>query len=133
MDHLCHKKRTFLLVVDHGSRYVEIAKLETSTTSAEVIERLRSIFARHGIPEILVSDNGPQFSSAEFAKFGNSCGFTHVTSSPSFPQSNGEAEGAVETVKKLLDKASDPYMALLCYRTTPLHNGFSPAQLLMGR
>ena len=91
-DLFCHKKRTFLLVVDYRSRYVEIAKLETSTTSTEVIERLKSIFARHGIPEILVSDNGLQFSSAEFAKFGNSYGFTHVTSSPSFPQSNAEAE-----------------------------------------
>lgn len=59
-------------------------------------------------------------------------GFRHVTCSPKFAQSNGEAEGHVQTVKRLLKKAQDPYLALLAYRATPLSNGYSPAQLLMG-
>ena len=72
-----------------------------------------------------MSNNRPQFSSAEFAKFGSSYGFIHVTSDPSFPQSNGEAaRGAVKIVKRLLHKASDPYMTLLCYKATLLGKCF---------
>ena len=122
----------YLLVVDYHSRYVEIAKL-TPTRSEDVIVHLKSIFSRHGIPEIFFSDNGPQFSSRQFTDFSLAYGFKHVTSSPKFAQSNGEAERHVQTVKRLLKKAQDPYLALLAYRATPLSNGYSPAQLLMGR
>ena len=59
--------------------------------------------------------------------------FTHVTSSPKHPQTNGEAERAVKTFKQLQKKNKDPYMALLMYGASPLQNGFSPAELLMGR
>ena len=58
----------------------------------------------------------------------------HVTSSPLYPQSNGQVERTVQTVKRLLRNAADPCMALLCYRATPLPwCDFSPAELLMGR
>ena len=59
--------------------------------------------------------------------------FTHITSSPYHPQGNGEAERAVQTIKILLKKAQDPYIALLNYRTTPLQHGSSPSELLMSR
>lgn len=122
----------YLLVVDYYSRYVEIAKLGP-TRSSDVIVHLKSMFARHGIPETLISDNGPQFSGQDMHAFAAHYGFVHTTSSPRFPQSNGESERAVKTIKNLLKKSSDPYLAMLAYRATPLSNGFSPAQLLMGR
>ncbi|XP_051905587.1 uncharacterized protein K02A2.6-like [Hippocampus zosterae] len=124
--------KTYLLVVDYMSRYVEIASL-ASSKSDEVIRHLKSIYARHGIPDRLVSDGGPQFSGTGFRAFAESYGFRHITSSPRYPQGNAEAERAVQTVKGLLKKADDPYLALLAYRATPLENGYSPAQLLMGR
>lgn len=97
------------------------------------VVHLKSIFARHGVPQIFFSDNATQYSSQEFKDFAAAYGFTHNTSSPRFAQSNGEAERQMQTVKNLLKKANDPYLALLAYRATPLANGYSPAQLLMGR
>lgn len=97
------------------------------------IQRLKSIFARHGIPDTLVSDNGPQFVSKQFAKFAQSYGFRHVTSSPRHPQANGEAERMVKTIKEILRKAEDPYLSLLAYRNTAGITGLSPAQILMSR
>ena len=72
--------------------------------SLETIGHMKSIFARHGIPELLVSDNGPQYSSIEFQKFVIDYGFKHITSSPKHPQSNGAAERAVQTIKSMLKK-----------------------------
>ena len=126
------KGLTYLLVVDYFSKYIEISKLE-GESSQEVIQRLKSIFARHGIPQQVMSDNGPQYSSIEFSKFAKAYQFVHSTSSPKFPQSNGEAERAVRTIKGLLKKAEDPYAALLEYRSTPVTCGYSPAELLMNR
>jgi transposase InsO family protein len=126
------KQETYLLVVDYFSRYIEIARLNRPTTT-EVVTHLKSLFARHGIPETLVSDNGPQYASREFAEFAQDYEFHHRTSSPYFPQGNGEAERAVGTIKSLLGKKGDPYKALLAYRSTPLQIGYSPAELLMGR
>ena len=94
------------------------------------INHLKIFFARHGIPETLISDNGPQYASQEFKEFAREYEFRHTTSSPYFPQGNGEAEQAVGTVLK---KSGDPYKALLAYRSTPLQMGYSPSQLLMGR
>ena len=131
-DLFYYSGRWYLLVVDYYSRYVEVALLEELNTR-HVVLHMKSIFARHGIPEILTSDNGPEYASEEFRKCVREYAFQHVTSSPKYPQSNGAAERAVQTMKSLLKKENDPYMALLAYRTSPLENGASPAELLMGR
>ena len=122
----------YLLVVDYLSAFVEISKL-SSTTSASIVNHMTSMFARHGVPEVVVTDNGPQYASDTFRRFAAARGFLHTTSSPRFPQSNGEAERAVKTLKCLLAKSDNPYDTLLAYRSTPLSNGYSPAELLMGR
>ena len=119
-------------VVNYYSRYIEISKLN-GTTADDIIDHTKSIFARHGIPELVYSDNGPQFHSEAYKQFASDYQFTHITSSPLYPQSNGEAERAVGTIKSLLRKEGDPYLALLVYRSTPLAVGFSPAELLMSR
>ena len=123
----------YLLVVDYFSRFPEIAKL-ASTTSVAVITSLKSIFARHGIPQIVRSDNGPQYVSQEFSMFAKLYGFQHTTSSPRYPQSNGQAERTVKTVKQMLKQSEDPYLVLLNYCATPLPwCNRSPAELSMGR
>ena len=127
-----HQGRSYLLVVDYYSRFIEVAPL-TSTTTSSVVQHMKSMFARHGIPDTVVTDNGPQYSSTEFSVFSTQYGFQHLTSSPLYPQANGLAERSVRTAKSLLDSTDDPYLAILAYHSTPLEHGFSPAQLLMSR
>ena len=124
---------SYLLIVDYFSRYPEVIKLK-STTSRGIIEAMKAVFSRYGIPQTVRSDNGPQYSSEEFSKFAAEYNFYHETSSPHFAQSNGQAERTVQTMKNLLRESTDPYMVLLTYRSTPLPwCGLSPAELLMGR
>ena len=126
-------EKHYIVVPDYYSRYPEVIRL-TSTTSASIITAMKSVFSRHGIPHTVVSDNGPQYVSAEMKKFSNLYGFNHVTTSLHYPQSNGFAERMVKTIKKLLSSSSDVYMALLSYRSTPLPwCSLSPTELLMGR
>ncbi|XP_070549174.1 uncharacterized protein [Ptychodera flava] len=118
--------------MDYYSRYLEIIHM-TSTTSEQVIGKLQNLFARWGIPEEIFSNNGPQFSSAEFQEFGRKYRFRCTTSSPHYPQSNGEAESGVRIAKKIL-KQDDVFLALMSYRATPIAaTGMSPCQLMMGR
>lgn len=132
MDLFHLKGQEYLLVVDYTSRFPEVLALK-NTSAASVVNACKSVFARFGIPEVVRSDNGPQFGSREFHSFAYTYGFQHITSSPRYPQSNGEVERMVRTVKDLLWKSSDPFLALMVYRDTVGASGFSPAQLLMGR
>ena len=76
-----------MLCVDYYSKYPEIAKL-TGTPSQHVVTALKSMFSQHGIPDEVMSDNGPQFLSAEFRTFAESWEFVRTMSSPGYPQSN---------------------------------------------
>ena len=132
-DLFYYRGKNYLLVVDYYSRYPEVAEL-SSTTSRNVISALKSMFSRHGIPDLLHSDNGPQFSSEELNQFAKSYDFELSTSSPYYPQGNGLVERMVKTIKSLFNKSEDRYLSLLIYRSTPLPwCGLSPSSLLMGR
>ena len=120
------------MVIDYFSRWPEIIYLE-ETTSTYVIGKLKILIARFSIPEIVVSDNGPQFGSAIFKQFGQEYGFQHHKSDPYFPQENGCAERAVRTAKRILAQ-DDIFMSLMTFRATPLDTtGYSPTQLLVCR
>ena len=129
--------RVLLVVSDYYSNFIEVARL-SNLTSCAVIKELKAIFARYGVPDTLVTDNGSQFSSAEFAVFAKTWVFEHKTSLPTYPQSNGKAEKAVQTVKTLFTKCkasgTSEFQALLDWRNMPTAGiGTSPAQHLMGR
>ena len=122
----------YLFIVDYFSKWPEISKLD-NLSAKNVISYMKSQISRYGIPDELISDNGPQFACEEFAQFMKDYDIKHTTSSPYHLQANGQAERTVQTVKRLLVKEKDPYKALLDYRNSPLDTGFSPAQLFLGR
>lgn len=131
--------KMFLIAIDAHSKWIEAHSM-TSITSTATIEKLRSIFAEHGIPAVLVSDNGPSLVSTEFKQFLTKNGIKHVTSAPYHPASNGLAERAVrvfkEGVKKMGEGSVETKVSrfLLKYRTTPqTTTGETPAELLMNR
>ena len=93
----------YLIVVDYYSNFIEIDLL-TSQTSTRTITLLKKHFARYGIPRVIVSDGGPQFTSQEFNSFMTSWGISHHTSSPMHQRANGKAESAVKIMKSLLIK-----------------------------
>ena len=95
-----------LVICDYYSNFIEVERI-THTTTGGVTKALKAQFARYGVPDTVVSDNGPQLSSKEFATFSKSWGFTHVMSSPHYPQSNGKAKNAVKTLKQLFKKCHD--------------------------
>ena len=129
--------RDYLVTVDYLSNFWELDYL-SSTSTTVIVHKLKSHFARHGIPDSIVSDNGPQFVSDEFSNFCRKWDIEHYTCSPYNSHANGKAESAVKTAKRLLRKSmeskSDPYLALLDHRNTPSQGLItSPAQRLMSR
>ena len=127
----------YIVVVNYYSNFFEIDKLN-DTLSNTVIHKVKGQFARHGIPEIVVTDNGPQFAGGEFERFATQWQFHHITTSPRYPQANGKVENTVKTCKSILKKAKetnqDVCMSLLDFRNTPSESiGSSPAQRLFGR
>ena len=98
--------RMLLILVDAHSKWMDI-HITSSATSAVTIEKMRSSFATLGLPEIMVTDNGPAFTSMEFAQFMQRNRIWHVTTAPYHPASNGLAEWDVQTVKEGLRKMVD--------------------------
>ena len=134
------KGKMILIIVDAHSKWME-AHAVNSATSQATIEKLQLVFATHGLPEVIVSDNGTAFTSEEFAAFVRRNGIRHLTSAPYHPASNGLAERAVQTLKNALKKGTDGVSLetqiarfLFRYRITPHSTtGVAPAELLIGR
>ncbi|XP_048239742.1 uncharacterized protein K02A2.6-like [Haliotis rufescens] len=129
--------RNYLVTTDYYSNFFEIDFLP-ETTSDVVVTKLKHHFARHGIPKVVISDGGPQYTSEKFKKFSQSWGFSHETSSPGNSKANGAAEAAVKVAKRMMKKClaakEDPYLGLLNVRNTPTEGvQTSPAQRLFGR
>ena len=88
----------FLVLIDAHTKWLEVILL-SSTTSKVIIENLKMIFARLGLPETVVSDNASYFVSQEFENFLQRNGVRHITSAPYHPSSKGLAERAVQVFK----------------------------------
>ena len=131
----------FLIVVDAHSKWPEVYPMST-TTAEKTIEVLRHIFASHGLPMQVVTDNGPQFTAEEFARFLRNNGVKHIRTIPYHPASNGLAERFVQSFKQALqasrnDGRSLPHRIatfLLTYRSTPhATTGVAPCSLFLQR
>jgi len=138
MDFLFLEGKSIFVMIDTFSKWIE-AKVMGSTSAAKVIEELRGIFAVHGIPRVVVSDNGPPFRSKELGDFFERNGVQQKFSASYHPATNGAAERSVQIVKNGLKKLSGPLEVrlerfLFRYRATPQSvTGVSPAMKLMGR
>lgn len=126
-----------LVVVDAATKWIEAVPMRHASTQS-TIASLRSIFARFGVPRTIVTDNGTQFTSEEFATFAKNNNIAHLRTAVYHPQSNGLAERAVRTIKEALKKISEGTLeeklvkVLFNYRRTPCHEGKSPSELLFG-
>ena len=130
----------YLILVDAYSKWLTV-EVMNSITAEKTIQKLRTIFATHGIPHKIVTDNGPTFRSEQFQTFVMHNGIKHIFSAPYHPSSNGLAERAVQTVKQGLRhmQGSEPIQDKLSkflfkYRITPhVTTGIPPCELLMNR
>ncbi|KAK4468997.1 hypothetical protein MN116_000139 [Schistosoma mekongi] len=132
----------YLVIVDAFSKWPEVHLMGSTSTKA-TLNKLRQIFSCFGIPEVLVSDNGPQFLSSEFQKFCVLNSIKHIRTPPYHPRSNGQVERFVDTFKRALIKAQGEggleeilYKFLFTYRSTPnleTVGKISPAEAMFGR
>jgi hypothetical protein len=133
--------QSILVIVDYYSRFFEVAFLR-STVSANVVSACEDVIARWGVPPSLRSDNGPQFASKEFQNFLQEYGIQWRSTTPLWPQANGEVERQNRSLLKSLkiaqlskrDYRAELRKFLLAYRSTP-HSvtGVSPSELMLGR
>ena len=132
------KGAEYLIVADYYSKFPFVRKMPQHCTSQAVINALKQLFGENGTPERIVSDNGPQYDSELFRQFAEKWSFDHITSSPTYPQSNGFIERNIQTVKRTMEKATmsnvDIEKALQNLRATPVdHSLPSPSELLNNR
>lgn len=103
-DFFYFNKKTFLVVVDSHTKWVEVEHMRYGTDHNKVIKIFHSIFARYGLPDVLVTDGGPPFNSGIFTSFFEKQGIKVMKSPPYHPKSNGQAERIVRLVKNVFKK-----------------------------
>ena len=130
-----------LVVLDEYSRYPEV-DIVKSTSAESVIPKMDRMFATHGIPEQVKTDNGPPFQGEHFARFSEIKGFHHRKITPCWPKANSEAERFMRTMGKSIKTSvaegrnwrKELNQFMLNYRATPHSTtGVSPAELLFNR
>ncbi len=131
-------QKHYLVIVDYYSKYPIVKQVPDRCPSSTVISITKQVFAEHGIPKKVISDNGPHYSSYQYKQFAEDWEFQHVTSSPKYPRSNGFVERQIRTIKDILKKTKkgkeDPDLSLLYLRTTPINDKLpSPAEILFRR
>ncbi|XP_003370819.1 putative integrase core domain protein [Trichinella spiralis] len=129
--------KMFSIMVDAHSKWPEALHMPHIATE-QTIESLKTVLARFGFPEVLVSDNGTQFTATEFTIFCAENGIRHVTSAPYHAQSNGQVERFIDTVKRALKKSTNDRRPqkdrlrefLMTYRITPhLSTKLTPSEM----
>ena len=131
--------KMFLIVTDAHSKWLEV-KILSKITAQDTILELRDVFSYFGLPDHIVTDNGPTFTSSEFRAFMSGNGIKHITVSPYHPSSNGLAERCVQSFQRAMVKIQGTSLKekvckfLTKYRCLPLTTtGLSPAELIFGR
>ena len=142
LDFAEHAGRKYLIAVDGFSGWRFINLLGNSAQARQLMSAMREIFCQVGVPQWIMSDGGPQFTSKAFQDFLRRWGVEHRRSSPHYPQSNGRAEAAVKAAKKLIRCCWDGCRnqldeerwtrGVLQHRNTPGRGGRSPAQIVFG-
>jgi transposase InsO family protein len=130
----------FLVIVDAHSRWPEVIPMKTRTSS-QTIDVLRSVFPCNGLESQIISDNGPQFTSEEFANFTRGNGIKHITSAPYHSSTNGVAERFVQSFMMIKSSKKESGSVvkklsnfLMAYRDAPqCTTNENPANLFMGR
>ena len=135
------KSYYFHVIIDLLSRWPEVAVVK-STGFDKLIPSMEKVWAQHGIPETVTSDNGPPYRSRDWKAYAKQQGFKHLPCSPEHPEGNGVAERFMATIVKVVHAAiaenKDPKVEidrrLLNYRNTAHPStGKTPSQLMMGR
>ena len=127
----------YVVIVDHYSDFIDLHHLPDFTAKS-LVQIFKRAFATHGVPRLLISDNGGNYIGSVFKNFTNEWQFDHIFSSPRYPKANGKAESAVKIMKSLMEKCllegTDFHLALLAMRNTPNSpHKSSPVQRLMSR
>lgn len=128
------------ILVDSFTKWVEVIPIKT-TTSSWCVQKLQDIFSTFGLPKILISDNGRQFTSQDFESYLSDNGIINRTSAPYHPATNGQAERYVQTIKRALHAMEGERMCfidkirtiIMRLRRAPGPNGLSPYMLMFGR
>ena len=137
MDYFYVNGRLYILICDYFSKFPFLFQVKTMSF-ANLKDHLEELFSVEGIPNEIMSDNGPSFNGKEFSSYLTGLGIRHTTSSPNYPWSNCFIERQIQTVKRLLEKANSSgrshQEALTGLRAQPLGDGLpSPSEILHGR